>query len=45
VYALVGEPLAFTGAARNQVASVVEAVEVVAADYPDAAVYSPGDIL
>jgi adenylosuccinate lyase len=45
VHALVGEPLAFTGAARNQVASVVEAVEVVAADYPDAAVYSPGDIL
>ena len=45
VHALVGEPLAFTGASRNQVASVVEAVEVVAADYPDAAVYSPGDIL
>jgi adenylosuccinate lyase len=45
VHALVGEPLAFTGAARDQVASVVEAIEIVAADYPDAAVYSPGEIL
>jgi adenylosuccinate lyase len=45
VHALVGEPLAFTGAARDQVSSVVEAIEIVAADYPDAAVYSPGEIL
>jgi adenylosuccinate lyase len=45
VHALVGEPLAFTGAARDQVASVVEAIEIVAADYPEAAVYSPGEIL
>lgn len=42
---LVGQPLEFTGAARDQVASVVDAVEMIAADHPDAAVYSPGDIL
>jgi len=42
---LVGEPLDFTGAARDQVAAIVDAVEVIAAEYPDAAVYSPGAIL
>jgi len=45
VLELVGEPITFTGAARDQVAAVVAAVEVIAADHPDAAVYSPGDIL
>ncbi len=43
--ALVAEPIAFTGAARAQVASVVARVEVIAAQNPDAAAYSPGAIL
>jgi adenylosuccinate lyase len=43
--ALIAEPLAFTGAARAQVRSIVEQVELIAAEYPTAATYTPGDIL
>lgn len=43
--ALVAEPIAFTGAATAQVASVVEQVNVVVAAHPDAARYTPGAIL
>ena len=43
--ALVVAPLAFTGAAVDQVARVVAKVEVVAAAHPEAASYSPGAIL
>ena len=42
---LIVNPMEFTGAARSQVAAVVAAVEQVAAQYPEAATYSPGDIL
>jgi adenylosuccinate lyase len=43
--ALVGEPLGFTGAARQQVADVVGRIEVVVAKYPEAAAYIPSPIL
>ncbi len=43
--ALVVAPLAFTGAAADQVARVVARVETVAAAHPSAAAYSPGAIL
>jgi adenylosuccinate lyase len=43
--ALVAEPITFTGAAVDQVHSVVRRVEAVLARYPDAASYSPGAIL
>jgi adenylosuccinate lyase len=43
--ALVAEPIEFTGAARAQVAAVVERVEVIAARHPEAATYAPGAIL
>ncbi|WP_370617472.1 adenylosuccinate lyase [Mumia sp. Pv 4-285] len=43
--ALVAEPLSFTGAAVPQVESVVAQVEELAARHPQAAAYSPGDIL
>jgi adenylosuccinate lyase len=43
--ALVAEPIEFTGAARDQVARVVERVEVIAAQHPGAATYTPGSIL
>ena len=43
--ALISEPLAFTGAARQQVRQIVEQVELIAAEHPAAATYSPGDIL
>ncbi|MGB8020364.1 MAG: adenylosuccinate lyase [Candidatus Nanopelagicales bacterium] len=43
--ALVAEPIAFTGAARAQVASVVDRTEAVAAEHPDAVAYTPGEIL
>ncbi len=43
--ALVVAPLAFTGAAVDQVGRVVAKVEVVAAAHPEAARYSPGAIL
>ncbi len=42
---LVAEPIQFTGAARGQVAAVVDRVEVIAAAHPQAATYTPGAIL
>ncbi len=42
---LVAEPIEFTGAARAQVAEVVARVEALAARFPDAVAYSPGEIL
>ncbi|WP_239460022.1 adenylosuccinate lyase [Nocardioides daejeonensis] len=43
--ALVAEPIDFTGAAVDQVRAVVSAVETLAARYPEAASYAPGEIL
>ncbi len=43
--ALISEPLAFTGAAGQQVAAVVERVNVITQAHPDSAGYHPGDIL
>lgn len=43
--ALLADRLPFTGAATEQVAAVVAAVEAVVARYPDAATYRPGSIL
>lgn len=45
VASLITEPLQFSGDARGQVGRVVSNVEQVAADYPEAATYSPGVIL
>jgi adenylosuccinate lyase len=42
---LVADPITFTGAAVDQVASVVRRVEAVAAEHPSAAAYTPGAIL
>jgi adenylosuccinate lyase len=42
---LVSEPLEFTGAAQSQVAEVVNRINAIVASYPEAARYSPGDIL
>jgi adenylosuccinate lyase len=39
------DPLAFTGAARDQVAAVVRRVDAIVAQHPDAAAYTPGAIL
>ncbi len=38
-------PLEFTGAAGTQIAEIVDRVEKVAAEYPDAATYEPAPIL
>ncbi|WP_049580444.1 adenylosuccinate lyase [Streptomyces sp. SBT349] len=43
--ALMADRLSFTGAAGNQVASVLERVEEVVKTYPEAAAYAPGAIL
>ncbi len=43
--ALIAEPLAFTGAAASQVRAIADRVQVITERYPDAAAYSPGDIL
>jgi len=43
--ALVAEPIEFTGAARQQVARIVERIGVIAAEHPAAAGYTPGAIL
>ena len=43
--ALMARPLEFTGAAGAQIAAVVAQVEGIAAEYPEAAGYSPGAIL
>jgi adenylosuccinate lyase len=39
------DPLAFTGAARDQVAAVIQRVDAIVAEHPDAAAYTPGAIL
>jgi adenylosuccinate lyase len=39
------DPLAFTGAARDQVAAVIRRVDAIVAEHPDAAAYTPGAIL
>jgi adenylosuccinate lyase len=39
------DPLAFTGAARDQVAAVIRRVDAIVAEHPEAAVYTPGAIL
>ena len=43
--ALIAEPLSFTGAAAQQVMRIVEQIEAIAAEHPDAATYTPGAIL
>jgi adenylosuccinate lyase len=43
--ALVSEPLAFAGAAVDQVDAVLRRIETVVAQHPEAATYAPGDIL
>jgi adenylosuccinate lyase len=43
--ALVADPLEFTGAARTQVSHVVDEIEHLVAERPDAAVYTPEPIL
>jgi adenylosuccinate lyase len=45
IIGIVGEPLSFTGAAVAQVGAVVAAIDTLAKRYPEAAAYSPGDIL
>jgi adenylosuccinate lyase len=42
---LIAEPMAFTGMASAQVDAVARKVAAVVAEYPQAAAYSPGDIL
>jgi adenylosuccinate lyase len=42
---LVAEPITFTGAAVDQVQTVVRRVAEVTARHPEAAAYSPGAIL
>jgi adenylosuccinate lyase len=39
------DPLAFTGAARDQVAAVIRRVDALVAEHPEAAAYTPGAIL
>ena len=39
------DPLAFTGAARDQVAAVIRRVDAIVAEHPEAAAYTPGAIL
>jgi len=45
IEALVADPLEFTGAARSQTAAVVRRVEALLSRYPDAAAYTPSEIL
>ncbi|WBQ05915.1 adenylosuccinate lyase [Kribbella sp. CA-293567] len=45
IVGIVGEPLSFTGAAVAQVNTVVAAIDSLAKRYPEAAAYTPGDIL
>ncbi len=42
---LVTDPLELTGGARDQVASLVETVETIVAEHPEAARYLPGQVL
>ncbi|MET1005640.1 MAG: adenylosuccinate lyase, partial [Propionibacteriaceae bacterium] len=43
--ALVTEPLELAGTAPHQVATLVKAVDEIAAQHPEAAAYEPGQIL
>jgi adenylosuccinate lyase len=43
--ALMADKLSFTGAAGDQVATIVARVEEIAKRYPEAAGYTPGSIL
>lgn len=45
LHALVDQPMAFTGAASDQVAAVAARVEPIVAAHPQAAAYTPGAIL
>ncbi len=45
IVGIVGEPLSFTGAAVAQVNAVVTRIDQLAKRYPEAAAYTPGDIL
>lgn len=45
IVGIVGEPLSFTGAAVDQVAAVVAKIDTLAKRHPEAAAYTPGDIL
>jgi adenylosuccinate lyase len=45
IVGIVGEPLSFTGAAVAQVNAVVNTIDALAKRYPEAAAYTPGDIL
>ena len=45
INSLMAQPLEFTGAARLQVAVIVDQIDAVASLYPEAATYSPGSIL
>jgi len=42
---LLSEPLSFTGAATQQVAAVLDKIAAVTAAHPEAAAYTPGEIL
>lgn len=42
---LLAHPIEFTGAAKNQVKQLADRVELITAQYPEAATYSPGGIL
>lgn len=42
---LLSRPIEFTGAAQDQVKQLADRVEVITAQYPEAATYSPGGIL
>src|SRR5882757_5018317 len=45
IVGIVGAPLSFTGAAVAQVNAVVAGIDTLAKRYPEAAAYTPGDIL
>jgi adenylosuccinate lyase len=45
IIGIVGEPLSFTGAAVSQVNTVVAQIDELAKRHPEAAAYTPGDIL
>ncbi|MEV0282892.1 adenylosuccinate lyase [Kribbella sp. NPDC050820] len=45
IVGIVGEPLSFTGAAVDQVNTVVARIDELAKRHPEAAAYTPGDIL
>ncbi|MGZ0150300.1 adenylosuccinate lyase [Kribbella sp. WER1] len=45
IVGIVGEPLSFTGAAVAQVGAVVAKIDELAKRHPEAAAYTPGDIL